>query len=56
MLITTCCGWESHIAYDLCPDCHEHCDWEIIDEDEIEEDRKMDAQIEQNFINQNETT
>jgi molecular chaperone DnaK len=38
MLINTCCGYESEISYDLCPECHEHCDWEDLDEDEIEDE------------------
>ena len=31
MLINTCCNYESLIAYELCPECHEQCDWEVID-------------------------
>jgi hypothetical protein len=49
MLINTCCGYESEISYDLCPDCHEHCDW--VDEDELEADRQTENQIEEEQIN-----
>ncbi|MGI9138567.1 MAG: hypothetical protein ACR2IM_05960 [Sediminibacterium sp.] len=49
MLINTCCGWESDIAYDLCPECHEHCDWE--DLDELEEDIQAENQLEEEQIN-----
>jgi len=52
MLINTCCGYESEISYDLCPECHEHCDWE--DEDELEEDIATENQIEQEQINKHE--
>lgn len=47
MLINTCCGYESEISYDLCPECHEHCDWEDLDEEEIAKD-----QIEQNEMDE----
>jgi hypothetical protein len=33
----------------ICPECHEHCDWE--DEDELEEDRQTENQIEEEQIN-----
>jgi hypothetical protein len=49
MLINTCCGYESRIAYDLCPDCQEHCDWEDLDEEEEEptqEEKQLDADTE----------
>ena len=36
MYINTCCGWESNTTYDLCPECKEHCDWELLDEDEVD--------------------
>jgi hypothetical protein len=36
MLITTCCSYPSNTAYELCPDCKEHCDWENIDDEEWE--------------------
>jgi len=42
MLINTCCGYESEITYDLCPECFEHCDWE--DLEELEEDINKDEQ------------
>ena len=51
MLINTCCSYESHIAYDLCPECQEHCDWEDLEEDEEEiakdqkEQNEMDEQM-----------
>jgi hypothetical protein len=37
MLINTCCGYESEISYDLCPECFEHCDWEELEEEDEEE-------------------
>jgi hypothetical protein len=52
MLINTCCGYESEISYDLCPDCHEHCDWE--DLDELEADRQTENQIEEEQINKHQ--
>lgn len=51
MLINTCCGYESEITYDLCPECHEHCDWEVIDEDEWELRNEAENQIEEEKIN-----
>lgn len=51
MLINTCCSYESRIAYDLCPECQEHCDWEDEEEDEEEiakdqkEQNEMDEQM-----------
>lgn len=47
MYINTCCGWESNITYDLCPECKEHCDWELLDEDEIEEDTKANDEVDE---------
>ena len=45
MPISTCCGYESEISYDLCPECHEHCDWEDLDEEEpTEEEKKLDEE------------
>jgi hypothetical protein len=45
MLINTCCGYESEISYDLCPECLEHCDWE--EEEELtEEEKQLDADTE----------
>ncbi len=34
MLISTCCSYTSHTAYDICPDGKEHTDWEVIDDEE----------------------
>jgi hypothetical protein len=51
MLINTCCGYESEISYDFCPECHEHCDWEDLDEDELEKDIETENQIEEEQIN-----
>lgn len=56
MLINTCCGYESEISYDLCPECHEHCDWEDLDEEEPTDDEKKldeetDRAIEEEQIN-----
>jgi len=47
MLINTCCGYESEISYDLYPECFEHCDWENLDEDELEQDKETENQIEE---------
>ena len=47
MYINTCCGWESDTTYDLCPECKEHCDWELLDEEEIEEDTKANDQVDE---------
>jgi hypothetical protein len=47
MLINTCCGYESEISYDLCPECHEHCDWEDLEEEESTlEEQRLDEEIE----------
>jgi len=51
MLINTCCGYESEISYDLCPECHEHCDWENLDEEEIQKDIDAENQIDDELIN-----
>lgn len=53
MLINTCCSYESRIAYDLCPECEEHCDWEDLEEDEeeIQKDVNAENQIEEELIN-----
>lgn len=47
MYINTCCGCESNTTYDLCPECKEHCDWELLDEDEIEEDTKANNEVDE---------
>ena len=51
MLINTCCGYESEISYDLCPECHEHCDFEEDEEEEIEKDIETENKIEEEQIN-----
>jgi len=51
MLINTCCGYESEISYDLCPECFEHCDWEFIDDEEWELRNEAENQIEEEQIN-----
>ena len=51
MLINTCCGYESEISYDLCPECYEHCDWENLDEDELQKDINAENQIDDELIN-----
>jgi len=55
MYINTCCGWETDYPSELCPECHEHCDWEDLDEDELELDRQNENNIEQIKINQNDS-
>jgi hypothetical protein len=51
MLINTCCGYGSHIAHELCPDCKEHCDWEVIDSEEWELRDEAENQIDELLIN-----
>ena len=54
MPYSTCCG--AHTNYpeiDLCPECLEHCDWELEDEDEVKAEEEADNQIEQTKINKN---
>lgn len=51
MLINTCCNYESQIAYELCPECKERCDWEFIDEEEWELRNEAENQIEEEQIN-----
>jgi len=53
MYINTCCGWESYTTYDLCPECKEHCDWELIKEDQIVEDQINEDLINESLINKN---
>jgi hypothetical protein len=50
MLINTCCGYESEISYDLCPECFEHCDWEELEEEDEEE--KIKDEQEQNDMDE----
>lgn len=54
MLINTCCGYESEISYDLCPECHEHCDWEDLDEEEIAKDQKEQNEIDEQMLREAE--
>ena len=52
MLISTCCGaYTDYPEIDICPECHEHCDWEVIDEDEWELRNEAENQIEEEQIN-----
>jgi len=52
MYISTCCGAESNFPeIDICPECLEHCDWEDLDEEELEQDKKNENQIEENKLN-----
>jgi hypothetical protein len=55
MYINTCCGWESNYPSELCPECKEHCDWEDLDQDELEQDEETENNIEQIKINQNDS-
>lgn len=56
MLINTCCSYESRIAYDLCPECQEHCDWEDLEEDEeeIAKDQKEQNEIDEQMLREAE--
>lgn len=54
MLINTCCGYESEIAYDLCPECHEHCDWKDLDEEEIAKDQKEQNEMDEQMLREAE--
>jgi hypothetical protein len=51
MYINTCCGWETNYPTELCPECLEHCDWEDLDEEELEQDKQNENQIEENKLN-----
>jgi hypothetical protein len=53
MMLSTCCSYASVTAYELCPDCKEHCDWETIDDEEWESRDEADNQLEQININKN---
>jgi hypothetical protein len=55
MLINTCCGYESHTAYEICPECKEHCDWEVIDEEEWNLRNDAENQIDESKIIKNES-
>jgi hypothetical protein len=55
MLINTCCGYGSHIAHELCPDCKEHCDWGMIDEEEWNLRNDAENQIDESKITKNES-
>ena len=53
MPYSTCCGAHTTMPeIDICPDCHEHCDWE--DEEELEQDKKTENQIEEEQINKHQ--
>ena len=57
MLINTCCSYESRIAYDLCPECQEHCDWEDMedeDEEEIAKDQKEQNEMDEQMLREAE--
>lgn len=54
MLINTCCGYESEISYDLCPECHEHCDWEDLEEEEIAKDEKEQNEMDEQMLREAE--
>jgi len=56
MLINTCCGYESRISYDLCPECQEHCDWEDLEEDEEEivKDQKEQNEMDEQMLRESE--
>jgi len=52
MNISTCCGAETNFPeIDICPECLEHCDWEDLDEEELEQDKQNENQIEENKLN-----
>jgi hypothetical protein len=52
MRLSTCCGAETDMTeIGICPDCLEHCDWEVIDEDEWELRNEAENQIEEEKIN-----
>lgn len=52
MLVSTCCGAETEYPeIDICPECLEHCDFEELDEDELEDDISVQNQIEEKQIN-----
>lgn len=55
MLINTCCGYESYTAYEICPECKEHCDWEVIDEEEWNLRNDAENQIDESKIIKNES-
>jgi hypothetical protein len=56
MAFSTCCGAHTNFTeYGLCPDCLEHCDWEVEDEDELKEDEQTENNINQHQINQNDS-
>jgi hypothetical protein len=56
MPFSTCCGAETDMTeMGICPDCLEHCDWEEIDEDELEQDIQTENNIDQIKINQNDS-
>ncbi len=52
-MLSTCCSYPSVTAYELCPDCKEHCDWENIDDEEWELRDEADNELEQIKINKN---
>ena len=54
MPFSTCCGAYTDMPeIDLCPDCLEHCDWELIEEDQIVEDQINEDLINESLINKN---
>jgi hypothetical protein len=52
MPFSTCCGAHTNFSeIGICPDCLEHCDWDLEDEEEVKYDNKSDNEIEQDLIN-----
>ena len=51
MLINTCCGYASNITHELCPECKEHCDWEVIDNEEWDIRNEAENQVDELLIN-----
>ena len=56
MAYSTCCGAYSRMPeIDICPDCKEHCDWEVIDDEEWDLRNDAENQIDESKINKNES-
>jgi len=55
MLINTCCGYASYTAHETCPECKEHCDWEVIDDEEWQSREEAENQIDNSKILKNES-
>ena len=52
MPYSTCCNAHTNFSeIGICPECLEHCDWEEIEEAELDEDIINEQKIDESLIN-----